>query len=184
MSARFKKHLNYINSFIHSPRSVGTLMPSSPALCEAMVHQVNWHTSSLLVAELGAGDGVLTHHILRAMGQDAALYAYEINSIFFESLDEIHDPRLKICKVSAETLDQPFDIIFSCLPFLSLPLRISLRILKLTAQILEETQGTFILFQYTNRMEKLLSRYFDWEKQFVVKNFPPAFVYVCRPKRR
>lgn len=179
---RLKKHLKYINSFIQSPRSMGTLMPSSPALCDAMVKEVDWSHSSLLVAELGAGDGVLTKHILRAMGKDAHLASYEINPRFFEELEGIQDHRFSVKKVSAEILDQPYDIIFSCLPFLSLPLRISLRILKATLQILANTHGTFILFQYTQRMEKILSRYFEWERKLVVKNFPPAYVYVCKPK--
>lgn len=179
---RLKKHLKYITSFIQSPRSFGTLMPSSPALCEAMVREVDWTEKSLVVAELGAGDGVLTRHILKAMGRDASLSAYEINPLFFNELEEIQDHRLTVKKVSAEMLDQPYKVIFSCLPFLSLPLRISLRILKATLQILEETQGTFILFQYTQRMERVLSRYFEWERKLVVKNFPPAYVYVCKPK--
>ncbi|GAA5099612.1 class I SAM-dependent methyltransferase [Wohlfahrtiimonas larvae] len=177
-----KKHLKYINSFIQSPRSFGTLMPSSPALCNAMVKSVNWNERSLLVAELGAGDGVLTHHILRAMPMDARLSAYEINPDFFHELDDIKDSRLVVRKISAEILDQPYRIIFSCLPFLSLPLRISMKIIKATLQILKQTQGTFILFQYTQRMEKVLSRYFEWERKLVIKNFPPAYVYVCKPK--
>lgn len=179
---RLKKHLQYINSFIHSPRSMGTLMPSSPALCEAMVKTVDWSTPSLLVAELGAGDGVLTRHILKAMNHDASLSAYEINSIFYADLEGINDDRLVVKKVSAEILDQSYNVIFSCLPFLSLPLRVSLRILRATVQILEQTGGTFVLFQYTQRMERVLSRYFNWERKLVFKNFPPAYVYVCQPK--
>lgn len=180
---RLKKHLTYINSFIHSPRSVGTLMPSSPALCEAMVKEIDWRQKNLLVAELGAGDGVLTKHILKTMNQDANLSAYEINPMFFEELAQINDHRLTVQKVSAEILNQPFQVIFSCLPFLSLPLRISLRILKSVVQILSQTGGTFVLFQYTQRMEKVLSRYFEWEKKLVVMNFPPAYVYKCKPKK-
>lgn len=179
---RLKKHLKYISNFIQSPRSFGTLMPSSPALCEAMVKTINWNQKSLVIAELGAGDGVLTRHILKAMPEDARLSAYEINPAFFHELEEIKDSRLIVRKVSAEMLDQPYQVIFSCLPFLSLPLRISLRIIKATLQILEQTQGTFILFQYTQRMEQVLSRYFEWERTLVVKNFPPAYVYVCKPK--
>lgn len=178
----FKKHLTYINSFIQSPRSVGTLMPSSPALCDAMVKQINWSQGVLKIAELGAGDGVLTRRILTVMPQDAQLSAYEINPLFFNELEEIKDQRLIVRKISAEILDQPYNVIFSCLPFLSLPLKVSLKILKATLQIIQQTQGTFVLFQYTQRMEKVLSRYFQWERKLVIKNFPPAYVYVCRPK--
>lgn len=182
MAPDYKKHLTYISSFIQSPRSVGTLIPSSPALCKAMVSELNWNQENLKVAELGAGDGVLTKHILKAMHADSTLAAYEINPCFFEDLDNIQDRRLEVCKRSAEKLDQPFNVIFSCLPFLSLPLRVSLRILKAVLSILQKSGGSFVLFQYTQRMEKVLSRYFDWERKRVVKNFPPAYVYHCKPK--
>lgn len=182
MALDYKKHLTYLNSFISSPRSVGTLIPSSPALCKTMVNQVNWYQKDLKIAELGAGDGVLTKHILRAMPIDSKLFAYEINPHFFSHLDDLKDTRLEICKISAENLNQPFNVIFSCLPFLSLPLRLSLRILRSVMRVLEETGGSFILFQYTQKMEKVLSRYFNWEREYVLKNFPPAYVYHCRVK--
>lgn len=182
MAPRYKKHLIYLNGFIQSPRSVGTLIPSSPSLCKAMIAEMNWQQTNLKVAELGAGDGVLTKHLLKAMPADSELSAYEINPLFFEDLDRIEDTRLNICKVSAEKLDQPFNVIFSCLPFLSLPLRVSLKILQSVMKILQNTGGSFVLFQYTQKMERVLSRYFDWERKRVIKNFPPAYVYRCTPK--
>lgn len=181
MHPRLKKHLIYINSFIQSPRSIGTLVPSSPVLCKTMIQSIDWQ-EDFKVAELGAGDGVLTRHILKEMPKSAELSAYEINPIFFDELDGIQDDRLTIHKISAEVLSQPFDVIFSCLPFLSLPLRISLRILKSILYVLRATEGSLVLFQYTQRMERVLSRYFVWERQYVVKNLPPAYVYVCKPK--
>lgn len=183
MAPSYKKHLTYLTSFIHSPRSVGTLIASSPSLCKAMVAEFDWQQADLRVAELGAGDGVLTKHILKAMLADSTLLAYEINPHFFQDLDNIKDTRLQICKHSAEKLDQPFNIIFSCLPFLSLPLRVSLRILNEVMKILEKSGGSFVLFQYTQRMERILSRYFDWERKRVVRNFPPAYVYHCKSKK-
>ena len=130
MAPSYKKHLTYIQGFIKSPRSIGTLMPSSPTLCRAMVSELDWNQPNLRVAELGAGDGVLTKHILHAMSADSTLAAYEINPLFFADLEGISDQRLTLHKHSAERLSQPYDIIFSCLPFLSLPLRVSLKILR------------------------------------------------------
>lgn len=184
MTPSYKKHLTYIQGFIKSPRSIGTLMPSSPTLCRAMVSELDWNQPNLRVAELGAGDGVLTKHILHAMPADSTLAAYEINPLFFADLEGISDQRLTLHKHSAERLSQPYDIIFSCLPFLSLPLRVSLKILRSVLAILQHTGGDFILFQYTQRMERVLSRYFQWERKRVVKNFPPAYVYHCRAKMR
>lgn len=182
MPQHYKKHLKYFNGFIQSPRSIGTLIPSSPTLCKAMIAEMDWQQADLKVAELGAGDGVLTKHLLKAMSEDSKLCAYEINPLFFEDLDHIDDARLHVCKISAEKLDQPFNVIFSCLPFLSLPLRVSLKIMQSVMKILQKTGGCFVLFQYTQKMERVLSRYFDWERKLVMKNFPPAYVYRCTPK--
>lgn len=179
----YKKHLTYLNSFIHSPRSVGTLLPSSSSLCKAMIAEMNWSQHHLQIAELGAGDGVLTRHILKAMPEDSKLLAYEINPCFYKLLETIRDERLEICKRSAEELTAPFNVIFSCLPFLSLPLKVTLKILQSVAKILQETGGSFILFQYTKKMEQVLFRYFNWERKRVMKNFPPAYVYCCTAKK-
>ena len=95
---------------------MGTLMPSSPALCEAMVQSVDWSERSMIVAELGAGDGVLTRHILRVMPADAKLSAYEINSRFYDDLEQINDSRLEIKKEKeSKKLDSLFFIYFRVL---------------------------------------------------------------------
>ena len=35
-------HFAYLQQFMASPRTVGTLAPSSPWLCQAMLNQVEW----------------------------------------------------------------------------------------------------------------------------------------------
>lgn len=168
---------SYLRQFIADPRSVGSVIPSSSALCHTMMNQVDWGRS-LAVAELGAANGVLTRGILARMRADAQLDAYEINRGFVEQLRAIDDRRLNVVAASAETLIQPYDIIFSCLPLLSLPGRIRLRILQQISRHMS-AQSLFIQFQYSPLSEKLLSRYFHWQRRVVVRNIPPALVYVC-----
>jgi phospholipid N-methyltransferase len=69
---------SYLRQFIADPRTTGALLPSSAALCRAMMNQVDWGVS-LSIAELGAANGVLTKGILSRMRRDAMLDAYEIN---------------------------------------------------------------------------------------------------------
>ncbi|MBU9833118.1 class I SAM-dependent methyltransferase [Rahnella rivi] len=170
----------YLQNFISSPRTMGTLMPSSPWLCHAMLNQIDW-TTSLHIAELGAADGVLTRRILNRMRADARLDAFEIQPAFIRKLNLIDDPRLQVMAHSAEHLTGGYDAVFSCLPLLSIPTRISMRILQRTQQQLKEKDGVLVLFQYSHLSEKMLSRYFTWKKIRVVKNFPPALVYICKP---
>ncbi|AEX53287.1 class I SAM-dependent methyltransferase [Rahnella aquatilis] len=171
----------YLQNFITSPRTMGTLMPSSPWLCHAMLSQIDW-TTSLDIAELGAADGVLTRRILSRMRADARLEAFEIQPAFVRKLNQMKDSRLQVMAHSAEHMSTQYDAVFSCLPLLSMPLRTSIRILQSTRQQLKEKDGVLVLFQYSQLSEKLLSRYFTWKKIRVVKNFPPALVYICKPR--
>lgn len=52
---QLKNHFSYLQQFMASPRTIGTLAPSSPWLCQAMLNQVEW-TGALSIAELGAVD--------------------------------------------------------------------------------------------------------------------------------
>lgn len=171
----------YLQNFITSPRTMGTLMPSSPWLCHAMLSQIDWATS-LEIAELGAADGVLTRRILSRMRADAKLEAFEIQPAFVRKLNQMDDPRLQVMAHSAEHMSKQYDAVFSCLPLLSMPVRTTVRILQATRQQLKEKDGVLVLFQYSHLSEKLLSRYFTWKKIRVVKNFPPALVYICKPR--
>jgi len=75
---QLKNHFSYLQQFMASPRTIGTLAPSSPWLCQAMLNQIEW-TGALSIAELGAADGVLTKRILGRMRADASLEAFEIH---------------------------------------------------------------------------------------------------------
>lgn len=171
----------YLQNFITSPRTMGTLMPSSSWLCHTMLSQIDW-TTSLDIAELGAADGVLTRRILERMRADAKLEAFEIQPAFVRKLNQMDDRRLQVMAHSAEHMGSHYDVVFSCLPLLSMPVRTSIRILQKTQQQLKEKNGVLILFQYSQMSEKLLSRYFTWKKIRVMKNFPPALVYICKPR--
>ncbi|MHA7848171.1 class I SAM-dependent methyltransferase [Serratia sp. D1N4] len=178
---QLKNHLSYLQQFMASPRTVGSLAPSSPWLCQAMLNQIDW-SQALSIAELGAANGVLTKRILRHMRADAQLESYEIKPSFVRRLRLIDDDRLRVMACSAENLGRNYDVIFSCLPLLSLPIKVSVRILQQAQQDLRASNGTLVLFQYSHLSEKLLSRYFHWKKQLEVRNFPPALVYVCTPR--
>ncbi|EDV0150204.1 methyltransferase, partial [Salmonella enterica subsp. enterica] len=97
---------------------------------------------------------------------------------------KFQDSRLGIFSDSAEKLSHPYNVIFSGLPFLSIDRRVGLRILKAVRNNLEISNGQFILFQYTTKFEKYLQRYFYFRKERVMFNVPPAWVYICTPKRR
>ena len=173
----------YIKKFIASPATMGTITPSSRWLCRAMVRHVDW-SGVQHFAELGAGTGVITRQFLDQMDPLAKLDAYEIDPYFVSLLNKFQDGRLGIFSDSAEKLNRPYNVIFSGLPFLSIDRRTGLRILKAVRDNIELSDGQFILFQYTTKFEKYLRRYFHFRKERVLFNVPPAWVYICTPKRR
>ena len=179
----FRSYYAYIRKFIVSPATMGTIAPSSRWLCRAMVRNVNWADTQNF-AELGAGTGVITRQILEQMNPQANLDAYEIDPYFVSLLNKFQDDRLGIFSDSAEKLSRPYNVIFSGLPFLSIDRRTGLRILKAVRDNIEVSDGQFILFQYTTKFEKYLHRYFHFRKERVLFNVPPAWVYICTPKKR
>ncbi|WP_042959343.1 class I SAM-dependent methyltransferase [Erwinia tasmaniensis] len=172
-----KNKVGYIQEFIADPRNTGTIAPSSKALCRAMSEAADWQRC-LHIAELGAGEGVLTRHLLSLMREDANLQTFETNPRFYSSLNAMQerDPRLQVMARSAEKLHGQFDAIFSCLPLLSMPYMLRHRILKRAAGQLAPG-GIFVQFQYTSLSEPLLSSYFSWSRRRVLANLPPAWVY-------
>jgi len=170
-----KNKTGYLQEFIADPRKTGTIAPSSKALCKTMSDAVDWQ-SCLRIAELGAGDGVLTRHLLTRMRPDASLLSFETNPRFHPRLAALDDARLQVSGESAETLCGEFDAIFSGLPLLSLPHEVRHRILQQAASQLS-TNGVFVQFQYTALCEPLLSGYFAWNRTRVLANLPPAWVY-------
>lgn len=176
-----KHQMDYVRQFVSSPRTFGSLAPSSPWLCNRMAGLATWQQANV-IAELGAGDGVLTRKLLDRLAPGATLDAYEINSDLVRQLHGLaaNDARLNVVAQSAEHLNRNYDLIFSCLPLLSIPLGPRLRILRQVRERLNP-DGTLIQFQYSSMSEKLLSRYFEWTKIYEVRNFPPAWIYVCTP---
>lgn len=178
-----KHQMDYVRQFVLSPRTFGSLAPSSPWLCNRMAGLATWQQANV-IAELGAGDGVLTRKLLDRLAPGATLDAYEINSDLVRQLHGLaaNDARLNVVAQSAEHLNRNYDLIFSCLPLLSIPLGPRLRILRQVRDRLNP-DGTLIQFQYSSMSEKLLSRYFEWTKIYEVRNFPPAWIYVCTPHK-
>lgn len=168
---------NFVHQFIRNPRKMGSITPSSEALCRTMITSVKWPEAAR-IAELGAGDGVLTRQILAQMAPDATLDAFEICTTLADKLTALEDPRMTVRTCSAEYLNGNYDVIFSGLPLLSLPPELREAILRAVYNALGP-DGVFVQFQYTSLIQPDLSRYFTWERQRVLKNVPPAWVYRC-----
>src|SRR5437763_5279470 len=174
---------------LRSPRITGAVAPSSPSLVRAMLDEALIERAQVIV-EFGPGTGVFTDEIIRRMNETARLLVLEVNPVFVRNLRaRINDKRVEIINGSAAEvgahlaergLPKP-DAIVSGLPFGSLPPPISHAILEATRETLSPS-GVFVTYQYTPFRKKLLRSYFPAARvsRLVLRNVPPALVFVCR----
>ncbi|WP_236969749.1 class I SAM-dependent methyltransferase [Membranihabitans marinus] len=176
---RFK----FFKEGIRNIKTVGTVTRSSRYLCDKMVNHSKIHNAKCIV-ELGAGDGVLTKHILERMPDNCRLLSFEINEKFLDTLNKINDDRLIIIADSAEKLEdytrqfkmEEVDIVFSALPFTVIPKHIATNIVRLAQKVLR-ADGEYLQIHYSLVAKKMYSDIFgNVSVYFQPINIPPAFV--------
>lgn len=179
-------NLTFIKEAFSKFKEVGTITRSSDSLC-AKVVGMSQIANAKCVVELGAGDGVMTRHILQHLPSDAKLLAFEINSSFCEILRGIQDDRLIIIEDSAEHLEHhltshgfdSIDVIFSALPFVVIPDHVALSIVNNCHRLLS-ADGQFLQIHYSLLEKKLYDRTFDSvDIVFHIRNLPPVFILKC-----
>lgn len=179
--------LKFFAESIRNLKTVGTLTRSSQALCKGVIKPVDFESARNLV-ELGAGDGVITKHILAAMHPDAKLLAFEVNAKFCKQLRALNDDRLVVIEDSAERLPlylkkngmADLDAVVSAIPFVSLPNALAHSIVGLCRDALK-TGAPFCQVHYSLLMKKIYEGIFgNVTVNFVPLNVPPAFVLTSR----
>jgi phospholipid N-methyltransferase len=181
----------FLKGFLRAPRTVGSIAPSSRWLVRAMLDAARVEDADVIV-EFGPGTGVFTEQITRRMRPEARLLVFEVNEQFVAELrTRISDPRVTVIADSAAEVGaylqrmglQHADCIISGLPFTSLPRPVTHAILQATQAALG-TGGVFVTYQYTPVLRTLLRSYFPATQiaRFVLRNIPPALVFVCRKR--
>ena len=175
---------SFFRAFLTSPRTTGSVTPSSRYLTRKMTAAIDFSRSRCIV-ELGSGTGCVTRALLQHMRPDAKLLAFETNPHFVGMLEGIGDPRLQVIADSAEHISKHLDegeladYIVSGLPLAILPEPVTNAILDDARNCLSR-QGRYIQFQYSLVSRKsLLRRFPSMRIAFTPWNVPPAFVYIC-----
>ncbi|SFJ15932.1 class I SAM-dependent methyltransferase [Thermoflavimicrobium dichotomicum] len=181
----FIHRLQFFSRFILSPRTIGSITPSSKYLVNALIKPVPWHEIDTIV-ELGAGTGVVTEHIVKKAKPACKTIIFELDAQLRQSLQERfphHIHCMNAEKMSDELrqlgVDQ-VDCIISCLPFACFSPEVRNQILDEVQKVLTP-DGLFIAYQYSLQMKSTLqNRFQQVDIHFVPFNLPPAFVYTCR----
>ncbi len=148
--------LFFFRQFLKSPRSVGSVIPTSGAAIRALLRPVDWKAARCVV-EYGPGTGVFTRAVLARLGPEARLIAIDTNPLFIAVLRAtLHDPRLIPVVGSAadvETILQEHgfahaDYILSGLPFSTVPRSVAHAIMDTTMRAIRPG-GAFLVYQYS-----------------------------------
>lgn len=177
--------LKFFQESIRNIKSVGTITQSSKHLISGMLRNINFKDSKLIV-ELGAGDGVITKHILNQMPADSTLLSFEINKSFIGQLKDIDDHRLVVIEDSAEHIGkyvqehgyQKTDHILSALPLTLMPNNLKYKIVNACCDHMK-TGGSYVQMHYSLSQRRIYKNVFgNIDIQFIPLNIPPAFVMV------
>lgn len=177
------KNIPFIRESIRNLKTVGTVTKSSPSLCKGAAKEVDYTTSKWIV-ELGAGDGVITKHILKAMAPDARLMVFEVNESFCDQLREIDDDRLVVVQDGAQRLAhyldkhqfEKLDAVVSAIPFVIFSEKDARSIITECRDHMKQG-APYIQVHYSLVARKMYREIFGNVKtKFIPFNIPPAFV--------
>lgn len=168
---------------IKNLKQTGSLFSSSKILARKISSSLPID-NDLKVLEFGAGNGIITKHILQQVTRNSQLDSFEINPTFLEKLKAINDNRLTIYNTCVSTITEQYDeasidYIISSLPLANFKKPFKIELLHNIKTVLK-TDGIFIQYQYSPYDYKLLkSNFKDLSLNFCFKNIPPAIIYTC-----
>jgi phospholipid N-methyltransferase len=179
--------LLFFRNFLSHPGAIGSVIPSSPFLVNALLDGVDFEKARVVV-EYGPGTGVFTAEIMRRLHPEAKFLCIELLDEFYHALKaRFDDPRMILVHGSAADVAAlleahglgPVDAVVSGLPFTSLPEDLRHTILSETVRVLKP-EGRFVLYQYSRFLMGHLRRYFGRiTHRFTLLNVPPAFSMYC-----
>jgi len=177
----------FATNFLRNPYMLGSVVPSSRFLVDAVLAAVEWPRARVLV-EYGPGVGTFTTEILRRMHSDATLVAIETNPEFVQFLcKRLTDPRLILEHDSAQNVQRVLarrgipwaDYVVSGVPLGSMPKPLQSAIAVASRDTLGPT-GQMLVYQFTSRTLPVLRQTFRFVRRgFELRNFPPAQLFVC-----
>lgn len=175
----------FFRQFVKHPGMIGSVIPSSRALVDAVLDDVDWSRTRLFV-EYGPGVGTFTRPILERLHPDATLLAIDLNLDFVAFLEgQIDDPRLRVEHGSAadvrrfirEAGHREADYVLSGLPFSTLPDGVGEAICAETRDCLAPG-GAFLIYQYSRYVRRLIDPLFGQvDDRLLWRNIPPCRIF-------
>jgi phospholipid N-methyltransferase len=182
-----RAQLLFARTFLKHPLMLGSVIPSSRALVNRVLEQIDWSATRVIV-EYGPGVGTITSAILQNLRSDGVIVAIDYNPDFADYLRQsTRDPRLKVVHGSAADVERILesvglegaDCIVSGIPFSTLPHGLRQSLLEDSRRVLLPG-GKMIVYQFTGAVLPHLEQVFgEVSQQRELMNILPARVFSC-----
>lgn len=179
------KPIDFIRIAVKDYKKVGAISISSRHTIKRVIKGLK--PGSRFVVEYGAGNGVITEEILKALPSDGKLIAIELNEQLLKELSVISDKRLEVIHGNVLEISDDFsklglpriDAVISSMPM-------SLLSKTDRKKIIENTQnglaagGRFIICQYSLIiLSDLKKKFKKINYSLELRNLPPYFVIIA-----
>lgn len=177
-----KKQIDFLIQGVKHIKEVGALTRSGPALCKKMIRPIP-SDKDVVVIELGAGDGVITKHLLKKISPNSKVISIELLEDMYKKLAQIEDNRFTAIHGTIDNLDQileehdidTFDHLVSAVPFMIMDNDYVVSFLnKYKKQI--KKGGSFTQVHYGFKRKFYEKIFGNAKAYYVAANVPPALV--------
>jgi len=184
---RLDDEVRFIASWLQNPMKVGAVSPSGRALARAVAAEVDPSIPGPIV-ELGPGTGPVTEALIERGVAPERLILVEYDPEFctllrrrFPSATVIQGDAYSLADTLAGIVKEPLAAIASCLPLMTRPLSVRVRLLNAAIRMLRPG-APFVQFTYAMNapIPSRQRRYRITSSPRIWKNLPPARVWVYR----
>jgi phosphatidylethanolamine/phosphatidyl-N-methylethanolamine N-methyltransferase len=186
-ATQFKEAELFFRQWLRSPKSMGSIIPSSRALGRAVASQVAWDEGQVVV-ELGAGTGAISQALIESGLPPEAMMMIELDRSLFEYLRE-RFPKVRVVNGDATRLVdilrqqgvEEVGTVISGLPMVNMPLTFQRAIVE---QGLAAIAPGGCMLQYSySPISPIPAKKLGVEAKlvkFVLRNVPPATLWRYR----
>jgi phosphatidylethanolamine/phosphatidyl-N-methylethanolamine N-methyltransferase len=184
---RLDDEVRFIASWLQNPMKVGAVSPSGRALARAVAAEVDPSIPGPIV-ELGPGTGPVTEALIERGVAPERLILVEYDPEFctllrrrFPGATVVQGDAYSLGNTLAGIVKEPLAAIASCLPLMTRPLSVRVRLLNAAIRMLRPG-APFVQFTYAMNapIPSRQRRYRITSSPRIWKNLPPARVWVYR----
>lgn len=197
----FKDSFLFLKKFFVRPTTIGAIIPSSNFLAKSITKYIKYNNKPIRVLEVGAGTGVITKEIVEKLRDKDFLDVIELDEKFCDLLDKRFEKHKNVKVNCLSILDwspsYKYDFIISGLPFNAFDPEFVEKVISHYKRLIKQG-GMISYFEYIalakiklffltgeekNSFSKTLTtttgfrRKFEFERDPVIANMPPAYVY-------